>query len=127
MATDPVCGMSVEPAKAACSFSFEGQTYHFYSQHCLDAFKADPKRYLHGDNMAGHSHDKRDSGGGGGRGRWVFIGFILIAGYFLLTEHRAHFIQFLPFLLLLACPLLHMFHGHGGHGRHDGDRKDESK
>jgi len=48
--------------------------------------------------------------------RWVLIGFLIIAGYFLLTEHRAHFIQYLPFALLLACQLLHFFHGHGGHG-----------
>ena len=55
--------------------------------------------------------------------RWVFLGFVLIAGYFLLTEHRAHVVQFLPFVLLLACPLLHMFHGHGGHGGHGGGEK----
>lgn len=41
-----------------------------------------------------------------------------IASYFLLTEHRAHFLGALPLLLLLACPLMHVFmhHGHGGHG-----------
>jgi hypothetical protein len=76
--------------------------------------------------MNGHDHQQHQGEGGGRRGlssKWVFIGFLLIAGYFLLTEHRAHFIQFLPFLLLLACPLLHSFHGHGGHG--DGERKDQ--
>jgi len=62
---------------------------------------------------------------GGRTGRWVFLGFILIAGYFLLTEHLAHVVQFLPFLLLLACPLLHMFHGHGGHG--GGDKRDKTE
>ncbi|HYS57447.1 MAG TPA: DUF2933 domain-containing protein [Burkholderiales bacterium] len=55
-------------------------------------------------------------------GKFVLIGFALIAGYFLITEHRAHVIPYLPFLLLLVCPLLHMFHGHGGHGGH-GDRE----
>ena len=57
--------------------------------------------------------------------KYVFIGFALIAGYFLITEHRAHVFQYLPFLLLLACPLMHLFHGHGGHsghGRDDGPR-----
>ncbi len=45
-----------------------------------------------------------------------------IATYFLLSEHRAHFIGALPFLLLLACPLMHVFmhNGHGGHGGHGG-------
>ena len=56
----------------------------------------------------------------------MFLGFVLIAGYFLLTEHRAHVVQFLPFVLLLACPLLHMFHGHGGHGGHGGDKRDKA-
>jgi Protein of unknown function (DUF2933) len=54
----------------------------------------------------------------------VFVGFLLIAGFFVLTEHTAHVLGALPYLLLLACPLLHLFHrGHGGHGRpgpHDG-------
>ena len=52
--------------------------------------------------------------------KYVFIGFALIAGYFLVTEHRAHVVEYLPFLLLLACPLLHFFHGHGGHQGHGG-------
>jgi hypothetical protein len=57
-------------------------------------------------------------------GRWVFWGFVLIAAYFLITEHRAHLIEFLPLALLAACPLLHFFHGHGSHGRKDdGDEK----
>ena len=45
------------------------------------------------------------------------LGMGAVAAYFLLSEHRAHFIGALPFLLLLACPLMHVFmhHGHGGH------------
>lgn len=46
------------------------------------------------------------------------IGLLVLGGialYFLLTEHRAHFLTALPFLLLLACPLMHVFM-HGGHG-----------
>jgi hypothetical protein len=66
-----------------------------------------------------------------GNGKWpavrkyVFIGFVLIAGYFLLTEHRAHVVQYLPFVLLLACPLLHFFHGHGRHDRNGGGESRE--
>jgi len=71
------------------------------------------------------SHDRRN-GNGFSRtvGRWVFWGFVLIAGYFLVTEHRAHLFGILPYLLVLACPLMHFFHhhGHGGHDKH-GDTK----
>lgn len=52
--------------------------------------------------------------------------FGAVAAYFLLSEHRAHFIGALPYLLLLACPLLHIFMhgGHGsGHGGHGGGDK----
>lgn len=51
------------------------------------------------------------------RGKWVFYGFLAIAGFFLFEEHRAHVLGALPFLLLLACPLMHLFmhHDHGGH------------
>ena len=58
--------------------------------------------------------------------------FGAVATYFLLSEHRAHFIGALPFLLLLSCPLMHVFmhHGHGGHGKDDelhGDSKQGSQ
>ena len=52
----------------------------------------------------------------------VCVAFLLIAGFFVLTEHTAHVLGVLPYVLLLACPLLHLFHrGHGGgHGSHGG-------
>ena len=53
------------------------------------------------------------------RGTIVLVGFLLIAGFFLTTEHAAHVLGVLPYLLLLACQLMHLFmhrgHGHGGH------------
>ena len=54
----------------------------------------------------------------------VLIGFLIIAGALLFTEHRAHVFGILIWLPLLACPLMHMFMhgghgGHGGHGSHD--------
>jgi hypothetical protein len=54
------------------------------------------------------------------RAKLALIGFVAVAGFFLLTEHRAHLFGILPYVLLLLCPLLHLFmHGrHGGHGRH---------
>ena len=64
-----------------------------------------------------HSHEQRASGGA--PRRWLFWGFVLIAAFFLITEHRAHVFQYLPFLLLSACLLMHLF-GHGGHGGHGG-------
>src|SRR3954471_5988624 len=48
MALDPVCGMTVDPAKAAGHFEYNGATYHFCSQHCLHTFKADPQKFLKG-------------------------------------------------------------------------------
>ena len=70
------------------------------------------------------------------RGLWTskaglgMVGFLLIAAFFLLSEHRAHALGVFPFLLLLACPLLHMFMhgthgGHGGHGRHSQQKESE--
>jgi hypothetical protein len=47
------------------------------------------------------------------RSRWVLVGFLAVAAFFLWTEHRAHLLGALPYLLLLACPLMHLFHHHG--------------
>ena len=47
LVTDPVCGMKVDPAKAAGHFDFDGQTYYFCNPSCETKFKADPERYLH--------------------------------------------------------------------------------
>src|SRR4030081_3239942 len=46
MALDPVCGMTVDPEKAAGHVEHEGTTHFFCSKHCAHAFKADPKRFL---------------------------------------------------------------------------------
>lgn len=63
------------------------------------------------------------------RGRWVFYGFLAVAGFFLFTEHRAHALGMLPYLLLFACPLMHLFmhHGHGGQHTHDHSSDEGSK
>jgi P-type Cu+ transporter len=45
-ALDPICGMTVQPDKAAGSAKFEGKTYYFCSQHCVRKFETDPRRYL---------------------------------------------------------------------------------
>ena len=48
MALDPVCGMTVDPAKAAGSFEHEGTTYYFCGKGCLAKFSADPQKFLSG-------------------------------------------------------------------------------
>jgi Cu+-exporting ATPase len=45
---DPVCGMSVDPARAAGHVDYHGTTYYFCSQHCVHAFNTDPEKYLRG-------------------------------------------------------------------------------
>jgi hypothetical protein len=49
------------------------------------------------------------------RGRFVLLGLLAIAVFFLITEHPAHFFSILPYLLLLLCPAMHLWM-HGGHG-----------
>jgi Cu+-exporting ATPase len=44
---DPVCGMMVDPQKAAGSSIYQGKTYHFCSKGCAAKFQADPEKYLH--------------------------------------------------------------------------------
>ncbi len=43
---DPVCGMSVDPAKAASTVEYERKLYHFCSRGCADKFRRDPQKYL---------------------------------------------------------------------------------
>lgn len=44
--TDPVCGMSILPSKAAASLEHHGTRYHFCGLSCRDRFQADPDKYL---------------------------------------------------------------------------------
>jgi Cu+-exporting ATPase len=44
-ATDPVCGMTVEPSNTAINDTHAGVTYYFCSQACHDQFLADPEHY----------------------------------------------------------------------------------
>jgi P-type Cu+ transporter len=45
VATDPVCGMTVDPAKAA-SVEHQGMKFYFCCQGCATKFQADPAKYL---------------------------------------------------------------------------------
>jgi YHS domain-containing protein len=44
--TDPVCGMTVSPDKAAGSYEYKGEQYYFCSKSCLAKFTADPQSFL---------------------------------------------------------------------------------
>ena len=65
------------------------------------------------------------------RTRLAFVAFLVIAGYFLWTEHQAHIAPYLVWILLGACLLLHGFmhggHGHGGHGQGGDDPESRMK
>ena len=45
-ARDPVCGMAVDPAKAAAHIAHEGKDYFFCCAKCAEKFRADPEKYL---------------------------------------------------------------------------------
>ena len=61
------------------------------------------------------------------RSRLALLVVAVVAGYLLVSEHRAHFIAALPWLLLALCPLMHLFmHRGGGHG-HGASRGGEER
>ncbi|WP_249217059.1 heavy metal translocating P-type ATPase [Nocardioides palaemonis] len=53
--TDPVCGMSVDPAATEHTLTHEGQEFYFCSATCKDKFRATPDRYASHD-QAGNAH-----------------------------------------------------------------------
>ena len=71
-----------------------------------------------------HKHESDNDGALKSKANIALIVFLIIAAFFLATEHRAHlsgwFAAYGIWLVLLACPLMHVFmhggHGHGGHG-----------
>ncbi len=46
MERDPICGMTVEPARAAAQVVYAGKTYYFCCAGCADKFRAEPAKYL---------------------------------------------------------------------------------
>jgi len=44
--TDPVCGAVIDAEDAAASEDFEGQTYFFCSEDCLEVFQAAPENFV---------------------------------------------------------------------------------
>ena len=45
-AIDPVCGMSLDPTRAAGSTVHEGRTYYFCNPRCLEKFQVDPQHFI---------------------------------------------------------------------------------
>ncbi len=56
---DPVCGMTVDPARAAAKAEHKVQIYYFCSANCERKFLADPEKYL---AKAPEQHHMRSSG-----------------------------------------------------------------
>lgn len=54
-ATDPACGMQVDPAQAAGEFTYQSRKYYFCSKHCLHSFRSDPDRHLKKHGAAVHA------------------------------------------------------------------------
>jgi uncharacterized membrane protein YraQ (UPF0718 family)/YHS domain-containing protein len=54
-ATDPVCGMKVDRAKALTK-TLDGKTRYFCSTNCLHAFEADPDEHADPEAQAEHAH-----------------------------------------------------------------------
>lgn len=53
---DPVCGMDVDPATAAGTSEYKGQTYYFCSPGCKKAFDANPEKYVGKERQEHHGH-----------------------------------------------------------------------
>lgn len=45
-AIDPVCGMSIDPANAVGSSSYNGETYYFCSRGCETKFDSAPAQFV---------------------------------------------------------------------------------
>ncbi len=67
MERDPVCGMQVDPARAAAQVEHGGKRYYFCRRGCAQKFQADPKKYLSGGATkqiaVGHAHAEGHASG----------------------------------------------------------------
>ena len=55
-ATDPVCGMSIDPAKARGKAHYQDGTYYFCSPGCMHRFVSHPATFLAKDYQAGNTN-----------------------------------------------------------------------
>ena len=56
MERDPVCGMTVDPARAALQVVYAGKTYYFCCAECAGKFRAEPATYLSAKAPAAMEH-----------------------------------------------------------------------
>jgi P-type Cu+ transporter len=54
---DPVCGMTVDPDRAAAQSAHEGKTFYFCSKSCAIKFAAAPEKYLDASAASAHGND----------------------------------------------------------------------
>lgn len=59
---DVVCGMTIDPAKAAGSSEYKGRQYYFCSKGCKTKFDADPEKYLAPPAAAAPAHSHAGHG-----------------------------------------------------------------
>lgn len=45
MERDPICGMNVDPKRAAGSSEYQGKTYYFCSPGCKATFEKNPAKF----------------------------------------------------------------------------------
>ena len=55
-AHDLVCGMDIDPATAAGTSEYKGQTYYFCSLGCKKAFDKEPEKYVGKSEVAQPHH-----------------------------------------------------------------------
>src|ERR1700685_1555852 len=53
MERDPICGMTIDPEKAAAKVEYDGATYYFCSQGCATHFQKAPEKFLRASGKAG--------------------------------------------------------------------------
>ena len=58
MERDPICGMTVDPRKAAAEIKHSGKTYYFCSAGCAKRFSNDPETFLAAPGTARMQHDQ---------------------------------------------------------------------
>ena len=55
--TDPVCGMEIDPQRAAGRTEYDGKTFHFCSEACMGSFSQDPDKFA-GDTVGGSNESE---------------------------------------------------------------------